>query len=173
MQNKRGIPQTFGPAAAGIKLRRATVFDVFDMSQILTRSIHDLCSADHGDDPKLVSLWTANKDPETIRKWIISGAELWLAEVSGRPAAVGGLAQGHAISLLYVDPDHLRQGLGAALLARLEQELARAGCAKAHLDATKTAQGFYAAQGWQPAGPAAQWNGIPQFPMRKSLHPAR
>lgn len=173
MRNKRGIPQTFRPVFEGIQLRRATVFDVFDMSQILTRSIRDLCSADHGDDPNLVSLWTANKDPQTIRTWIISGAELWLAERSGRPAAVGGLAQGNTISLLYVDPDHLRQGVGAALLARLEQELARAGCAEAHLDATKTAQGFYAAQGWQPAGPAAQWNGIPQFPMRKSLHPAR
>ena len=46
MQNKRGISQAFSPAGTGGELlRRATLFDLFDMSRVLTRSIIQLCTA--------------------------------------------------------------------------------------------------------------------------------
>jgi GNAT superfamily N-acetyltransferase len=75
------------------------------------------------------------------------------------------------VTLLYVDPDHSRCGVGTALLRKLERELAATGCSNASLNATRTARDFYIARGWQPAGAPGEWNGIPQFPMRKSLHP--
>ncbi|WP_254438894.1 GNAT family N-acetyltransferase [Ruegeria arenilitoris] len=37
---------------------------------------------------------------------------------------------------------------------------------------TKTALDFYRRNGWVAAGDPADWNGIPQFPLRKSLHPS-
>ncbi len=120
----------------------------------------------------MVALWTANKDPKTIREWIQAGAELWLAEFDERVAGVGGLRNRSEISLLYVDPLHSRRGVGRALLARLEEELARQGSAEAHLDATATAREFYRRFGWENDGTPGDWNGIPQYPMRKSLHPA-
>lgn len=154
-------------------LRRATVFDVFQMSQVLIRSITHLCAADHGKDPHLLSLWTANKDPQTIRGWIQSGSEVWVAELAGQIAAVGGVRLGSEISLLYVDPSYVRRGIGRALLARLEQELADQGCEQASLDATHTARAFYLRYGWVQAGEPEDWRGMTQFPMRKSLHPAK
>jgi len=169
VQNKRGIAQAFSSSESRLDLRRATVFDVFDMSRVLTSSIRDLCGADHRDDPHLISLWTANKDPGSIRNWIISGADLWLGECANRAVAVGGLLNGDTISLLYVDPHHVGNGVGIALLTHLEQELARGGCAKAKLNASTTAREFYLRRGWRPAGQRTEWNGIPQFPMSKSL----
>ncbi|MDA7963159.1 GNAT family N-acetyltransferase [Ruegeria sp.] len=171
MQNKRGIAQAFGNPPKGIALRRANLFDVFDLSRVLIRSITELCAADHKNDPDNIALWTANKSPEAIRGWIESGALLWLAEQDGAVAGIGGIRDGQEVSLLYVDPDHARHGIGSALLARLERELSKAGCRVAYLDASCTGRDFYAARGWEPSGTPGEWHGIPQFPMRKSLHP--
>jgi len=147
------------------------VFDVFDLSRVLIRSITRLCRADHQDDPQALGLWTANKDPATIRGWITSGVDIWLAERAGQTTAVGGMLATGKITLLYVDPDHVGCGVGSALLHRLEDELVAKGCVDARLEATRTALSFYTAHGWSPDGPEQSWNGIPQFPMRKSLHP--
>ncbi len=171
MTNKRGIAQAFSNVPQGVELRRATVFDVFGISRVLTRSIRDLCAADHQDDPDKIAQWTANKDPATIRGWIGSGALLWVATLADEVAAVGGLRSEGEITLLYVDPDHTGRGLGTALLSRMEQDLRAQGCTRAQLFATKTAHGFYLAQSWYDHGDPADWHGIPQFPMRKSLHP--
>lgn len=171
MNNKRGIAQAFGNPPQGVDQRPATVFDVFGISRVLTRSIRDLCAADHLDDAAKIALWIANKDPATIRGWIGSGAVLWVATLADEVAAVGGLRSEGEITLLYVDPDHTRRGLGAALLSRMEDALRVQGCGEAHLHATKTALAFYRAQGWAEATSPTEWYGIPQYPMRKSLHP--
>ena len=171
MQNKRGIAQAFSTVPETAMLRRATVFDVFSLSRVLIRSITDLCAADHGNDPRNLRLWTANKDPETIRGWIVSGSVIWLAETAGQVAAVGGIFETGKVSLLYVDPDHAGRGMGSKLLAKLERELTAVGCEEARLDATLTARDFYSKQGWIQCGDPGSWNGIPQFRMRKSLHP--
>ncbi|WP_170331135.1 GNAT family N-acetyltransferase [Ruegeria arenilitoris] len=170
MQNKRGISQAFSEVPKDLVLRRASVFDVFDLSRVLIRSIALLCEIDHQGDPEKIALWTANKDPATIRGWIEAGSQIWLAENGGRVAAVGGLFETGRISLLYVDPAHTGQGIGSALLNRLEHELASVGCKEAQLEATRTAREFYLARGWQDSGQSQEWNGIPQLPMRKSLH---
>ncbi len=172
MQNKRGISQALSPVADRVSLRRATVFDVLDLSRVLIRSVTRLCSADHADDTDKIAAWTANKDPQSIRGWITSGAPIWLAERNRHVAAVGGLRAPAEISLLYVDPAHVGQGVGAALLFRLESELATSGAATGQLMSTQTALGFYRRNGWVAAGDPVDWNGIPQFPLRKSLHPA-
>ena len=151
-------------------LRSATVFDVFDLSRVLIRSITELCKADHQDDPELIAQWTANKDPETIRGWIRNGAQIWLAEHNGQPAAVGELTEAGEITLLYIDPGHIGCGVGGALLKTLEQELTALGCTEGQLEATRTAQGFYARHGWKATGGCSQRNDLSCLSMRKSLH---
>ncbi|EEX08388.1 acetyltransferase, gnat family [Ruegeria lacuscaerulensis ITI-1157] len=148
------------------------MFDVFGLSRVLTRAITQLCVADHGNDPDKIAAWTANKCPQAVHGWTTSGAPIWLAARNGQVAAVGGVRAPAEISLLYVDPGHAGRGVGAALLSRLEAELTLSGAATVHLMSTKTALGFYRRNGWVAAGQPADWNGIPQFPLRKMLHPS-
>ncbi|WP_209505791.1 GNAT family N-acetyltransferase [Ruegeria sp. HKCCSP335] len=171
MQNKRGISQAFSKVPEGVTLRRATVFDVFDISRVLIRSITKLCGADHQGDPQAIAQWTDNKDPATIRGWIKPGSQIWQAERAGQVAAVGGLLETGEITLLYIDPDHTGCGLGAAVLNRLERELLAAGCSSASLEATKTAQDFYLRHGWQATGRCCGHGDLSCFAMHKSLHP--
>lgn len=147
------------------------MFDVFDLSRVLIRSITQLCQVDHRGDPQAIKKWTANKDPETIRGWIRDGAQIWVAERAGQVAAVGGLSNDE-ITLLYIDPGHTGHGIGAALLNQLEQELIVLGHTEARLEATQTAQAFYRKHGWQPTGHCGARGDVSCFAMRKSLHPA-
>lgn len=168
MNNKRGIAQAFSQPPQGVELRRATVFDVFGMSRVLIRSIKQLCGADHNGDAQTIANWTANKDAASIRDWVLSGAELWVADQSGQIAAVGGIRDAE-ITLLYLDPDFTGRGVGYALLQRLEQQIAKAGHTEAFLEATRTAQDFYLRNGWVPTGNCSQRDDLSCFAMRKSL----
>lgn len=170
MNNKRGIAQAFGNTPKGVALRPATVFDVFGMSRVLIRSITHLCEADHENEPRKLADWTADKDPASLRGWIQSGANLWVAEQDGQIAAVGGIRAAE-ITLLYIDPDRTGGGIGRALLHQLEHEIAAAGFAEASLEATRTAQDFYKRNGWTATGRCAERGEASCLAMHKSLHP--
>lgn len=149
MQNKRGISQSFTRVPQGRVIRPATVFDVFDMSAVLIRSITELCGADHGDDPGQIADWTANKTPEGIRQWLKGAHSLWVAELHGQICGVAATSPDGEVSVLYVDPSATGRGVGAALLAQAEQHLREAGFDTATLKSTITAVEFYRHYGWQ------------------------
>jgi len=171
MQNKRGIARAFSRPPAGTILRQATLFDVFELSTVLIASITQLCAKDHHNEPDQIVRWSANKDPASIRRWISEGAQIHVIEKEGHIAGVGAITHAGWINLLYMSPEFVGAGLGKLLLRHLEHLLAQSGHIVARLDATRTAFGFYESQGWNADGAPKYWNGIPQFPMRKSLHP--
>lgn len=155
MQNKRGISQAFVQQSSAQSLRRATVFDVFEVSRVLIRSIQELCRADHLDDPARLQAWTENKTPADVQHWISEGAEIWVIERQGAIAAVGALgavvSQVGEVTLNYVSPDFRGQGISSAMLQHLEERLVQRGALRGRLEATETAWAFYLARGWKPA----------------------
>lgn len=152
MQNKRGISQTFRAVPKGRVVRLATVFDVFDMSVVLIRSITQLCGADHGGDPDQIAAWIANKTPDGLRQWFKGDHVLWVAELDGQMCGVAAASPAGEVSALYVDPSATGQGVGTALLRRAEAHLREAGFGNASLKSTHTARMFYLRQGWQQVG---------------------
>ena len=170
MQNKRGISQAFAPVAVPqLQIRPATVFDVFDMSRILTASIRELCHADHLGDAARIADWTADKSPDQIRKWVGGPGRYWLAIQNGAAAGVGGIAPGGVVSLLYTCPPAAGLGAGSAMLSHLETQLQEAGCREGRLNATRTALEFYRARGWQPLDEPEACCGTSCIPMRKGF----
>ena len=180
MQNKRGISQAFSiqtsaaePARVPkMSLRPATVFDVFEMSEVLQASITQLCTRDHQNDPQLMAQWCANKTPEDIRRWIEAKECLTVAVSGGKILGLGLTTAEGGISLLYVAPWGKGCGVGRALLQHLEAELAAQGHTEAHLTSTQSGLEFYLSQGWQCSGPATNCFGLPGQPMRKRLQAA-
>lgn len=140
------------------------------MSALLTRSIAELCSLDHRDDPAAIAAWTANKTPDGVRHILEHpDVQLFVAERDGAVAAVGCIEAGNQIGLNYVHPDHRYQGVSRALLAAMEQVMRAAGFAEATLKATTTAHAFYRANGWEDAGGRYTGRFIDAWPMRKTL----
>ena len=153
-----------------IAIRRALEADVPAMSAVLIRSITELCTLDHKDDPAAIAAWTANKTPAGVRSVLDNpAAQLFVAERDGAVAAVGCVLGGNEIGLNYVDPAHRFQGVSRALLAAMEQAMREAGCTEGRLKATQTAHAFYRANGWRDAGPLYTGRWIDAWPMVKAL----
>lgn len=152
MQNKRGISQTFRVVPQGLMVRPATVFDVFDMSRVLIRSITELCAADHQGDADRIVEWVANKSPDGVLQWLNGAHDLWVAELDGQVCGVGAASPDGEVSVIYVDPSAVGRGVGAALLAQIEDHLRESGFAQANLKSTATALEFYVHHGWLQCG---------------------
>lgn len=169
MQNKRGISQAFN-GTTGWEFRTATIFDAFDVSEILTTSIRQLCQKDHDDDPDKLAKWLCGKDPQSLITELSQESGYYIATLGGIPAGAGAIVPATGeIKLLYVAPRMAGQGAGAALLTFFERTLAHLGHRDLHLMATQTAIAFYEAHGWISSGPLSPCCGIQGWPMRKTL----
>jgi len=59
---------------------------------VITRSISELCRADHLNDPVILGRWLANKTPEIVASWIVQPRNSVLVAVeSGTILAVGSV----------------------------------------------------------------------------------
>ncbi|MEM9059923.1 MAG: GNAT family N-acetyltransferase [Pseudomonadota bacterium] len=154
-----------------IGIRDAVLEDAEALSDLLIASITGLCRAYHGDDPKLIAKWIANKTPENIAAWIEKGHTILL--VAGSPqfvfAGVGAAFPEGRIVLNYVHPDARFRGVSRTLLAALETRLSELGNKSATLTATTTAREFYLANGWEVCGPEENDYGFPGHRMLKRL----
>jgi len=152
-----------------ITVRGAAEADAPEMSRILTRSITELCAADHQGDPAAIAAWTANKTEAGVLAMLATeGVELYVAERDGVMLAVGAVER-DTVGLNYVDPRHRRTGASRALMLALEDVLRARGVEVAKLRSTATARDFYLAMGWSEDGPATEGRFISAYPMRKML----
>lgn len=153
-----------------ITVRRATEADIPAMSEVLIRSITELCILDHKNDPAAIAAWTANKTPDGVRRMLENpDVQMLVAEHDGALAAVGCVQGGNEIGLNYVHPLHRFRGISRALLAAMEQTMREAGVGEAWLKATQTAHEFYRANGWLDAGDLYTGRWIDAWPMMKRL----
>ncbi|WP_407160227.1 GNAT family N-acetyltransferase [Bradyrhizobium sp. STM 3557] len=136
-------------------IRDATPADAKQACQVLRDSIVELCSADHRDDPVILSRWLANKTPDNVAAWAVaSGRALLVAVEDGAILAVGGLTHAGEITANYVAPAARFRGVSSAMLAALEQRAAAHGAASCTLLSTETAHRFYLARGYRDEGPS-------------------
>ena len=158
---------------ADVLIRKATTADAGEISGVLIRSITELCTADHQDDPDLIEGWLANKSPDHIREWIEAGAQMQVSQFGDAIGAVGCFSNEGMIQLLYVAPEARGQGHSSALLSQMEQELRELGVETANLVSSKTAQDYYLKQGWQIEGERVACYTTDGQPMRKQLIPTQ
>ena len=155
---------------ASIRIERARPDDAAAIADVLTRSIAELCAADHGGDAARIAAWTRNKTPAMAARWIADPVGTCLvSRVAERDVAAVGAYVGCVVLLLYVAPSHRFGGHSARLLAYMEAEMRASGLTEARLSATRTALAFYRARGWIVSGPEEAPFGMPATPMTKRL----
>jgi len=136
-----------------LTFRPACVQDVEACSDVLCRSIRELCEPDHEGDSRRIERWTRNKTPESIASWITeSRGMLYVAVLDDEIVAVGGIDNGTSITVNYVSPDFRFQGVSREMLAFLEDQLRRKGVRVATLSSSRTAHQFYKSAGWKDTG---------------------
>lgn len=128
-------------------IRPATQDDAESIFQVHKNSVENLCTADYG--AEQIAMWLDGRSPETYRPAIAAG-NLWLAcsDVLQGFVEIEGLE----VSKLFIRGEAAGQGVGKRLLAEALQQIAAAGHTSAYLEATLTAEKFYAACGFRKIG---------------------
>ena len=154
-----------------LEIRDATAADAEAATEVMRRSITELCTADHNDDPKILDGWLANKKLEIFRAWLQQRNHSYLVAVEGgRIVCVGAVTNAGLITLNYVSPEARFRGVSRAMVAALEQRARARGNRDCTLASTATARRFYLANGYVETGrPAGQFGTASGFPMSKAL----
>jgi putative acetyltransferase len=155
-------------------VRRAQEAVAQYICEINIASIQELCAGEYL--PEQLTARCSGKTAERCRQRMSDPGRVTL--VAEIPDPVGLHLAGFASSQddwivgLYVHPDYGKQGVGAALLEALEEELRARGVVVAQLFSTMTAATFYSAHGWTPEAPTTklvEGIAIACIPMSKKL----
>jgi len=152
-----------------IEVRRSVREDAAAICRVLRESITGCCSADHHDDPEILSRWLSNKTIENVEMWVnASNSVAFVALREGQVLGVS-LISGEELALCYVVPEALHQGAGKALLQSAENAAFARGVDSLKLESTRTALPFYSRNGFLADGSLRRWAGLEAQPMSKML----
>jgi GNAT superfamily N-acetyltransferase len=154
-----------------MEIRDAVPEDAPAASEVIRRSISELCHTDHLNDPVIFGRWLANKTPEIVTSWIVQpSSSVLIAVESGTILAVGSVTDGGEITLNYVSPDARFRGVSRALLAALETRAQERRNQRCTLLSTETAHRFYRSAGYADDGPPqGKFGPAASYPMSKQL----
>jgi GNAT superfamily N-acetyltransferase len=154
-----------------ITVRTALEEDAVAASEVLRRSIRELCVADHGHDEQVLSAWLANKTPENVRVWIGSPSRFCVVAVDGSTVWGFSMVQRDGeIQLCYLVPEVQYRGAGKLMLRALEGQAARWGLGHVFLTSTVTAKRFYERNGYVPMREPKSVYGVQRaYPMSKGI----
>jgi putative acetyltransferase len=140
------------------RVRRAEEADAQHICDINIASIQGLCAGEYT--PEQLTARCAGKTADRCRQKMSDPERVTLvAEVSdpaGSRLAGFASSQDDWVVGLYLHPDYGKQGIGAALLEALEEELRATGVVVAQLFSTMTAATFYRAHGWKSGAPTTR-----------------
>ena len=153
-----------------MEVRTAIPKDAEFICSVLRRSIIELCTADHKNDPAILDRWLANKTPENVLRWIADPGNTLLVAAEGENVLAAGCVKASGeIVLNYVSPDAQFRGISKAMLRSLEQASKAHGQLVSSLDSTLTALRFYTDAGYARNGATVEKHGLAAYPMIKPL----
>jgi ribosomal protein S18 acetylase RimI-like enzyme len=155
----------------GVVVRLASVEDALVVTDVLRRSISQLCVQDHHNDSESLELWLKNKTVPTVRAWFESPKLFCVV------ACIDDIVSGSAVMngdgevlLCYVDPGARFQGVSSAMLLALEREAQKRRLPEIRLSSTVTAKRFYQERGYAVIGnPKEMFRLVAGIPMVKRL----
>lgn len=91
--------------------------------------------------------------------------QMWVCKENDRIVGVGTLRANSHISLLFVDSDYHRQGIGKALITTMQEDRLRFGEVKLTVNASPYGVPFYTKVGFEKADDMKSTDGILYTPM--------
>ena len=154
-----------------VVVRLASVEDAPVVTDVLRRSISQLCGQDHRNDAESLELWLKNKTVPTVRTWFESPRLFCVvACIDGMVSGSAALSAEGEVLLCYVDPGARFKGVSAAMLLALEREAQNRRLAEIRLSSTITAKRFYEERGYIATGPPQpKFRLVAGIPMVKQL----
>jgi putative acetyltransferase len=151
-------------------IRRAKPGEASELLRLHADTIRRVNSKDYDEDQ--LTLWLSVQSLDRMEAAISDG--LALVCINDRKRILGfSVRRGAEIRGLYVAADCQAQGIGKAILARLEEEALAEGVGELTAESTTTALPFYSGQGYLETGralwPADRRAGLEVVAIRKRL----
>jgi len=132
----------------GITIRKARQVDKEALWEIHIRAIKELCKSHYSE--RELNMWTEVIKPGRYEEQMKRGP-FYVAVEGETIIAFGNLNQKSGeIEALYVDPDHVRRGVGLKILEALENTALDSGLERLCLTSSLNAVGFYEMAGYKP-----------------------
>lgn len=143
----------FGLTGTSPKIRQASPDDCEAILRAYEASVSTLCAAHYNSDQ--IQSWLNHRQLRDYQAAVQNALVL----VAEHDQEILGFAEMDRISgiihALYVRPEDIGQGVGRALLGRLEQEARAAGLRRIQMDASLNSVAFLQARGFLPLGDSA------------------
>jgi putative acetyltransferase len=129
--------------------RPARLDDVTRLFEVRRRSILEL--APSGMSVEDAAAWATRLTRSGMERKLRE-LEIWIAELDGVTVGWGAI-HGDFLEGLYTAPEYSGQGVGAALLNRLETLMRGRGVGAVRAEASSNARAFYLRRGYRATGP--------------------
>lgn len=144
--------------------------EIPDLARIMRESVSHVCAADYT--AQEIELWVPRRMDmarfsQSLRKGIV-----WVAKEEGEILGFANMDRDGYLNRLYTKVGYMRQGIGSALLAKIEQEAHAMRLSKVFLTSSITARGFYEKHGYRCVGESNERRSgitLPGFKMEKEL----
>jgi GNAT superfamily N-acetyltransferase len=148
------LPSNYDKYGA-ITIRRARQKDRGAIWQVHTRAIREVCKSHYSE--RELQIWTDVLKPDRYEEQIRKGP-FYVAVEGESIIAFGNLNQKSGeIEALYVDPDHVRRGVGMRILQALENVALDSGLKLLRLSSSLNAVRFYEMAGYKPQQQKRWW----------------
>ncbi len=129
-----------------LEIRKARADDAQAVHTLRNRAIRAQSRGFYTDEA--IALWTAGEIASNRFGQAVAQS-FYVAELDGRVQACGAVdAASGKLDAIFVDPAHMRKGLGSAMLRHLEQIAVTHAISVLHLEATLNAVVFYSRSGF-------------------------
>jgi putative acetyltransferase len=132
-----------------MRIREARPDDAEAVFGLHERTVREVCGRDYT--PDEIEAWLAKQSVDGHRQRIAE-ADMYVAEAEGGGVLGFAARAGDRIKTLYVSADHQGEGVGSALLRRLEPDALAEGVTEVSARSTVTAVGFYRRMGYEVGG---------------------
>jgi putative acetyltransferase len=132
---------------SAVSLRPYVPADAKRCAEIFRASIDELAAEDYDADQR--EAWASAADDEAAFAARLANALTLIAVVDGAPAGFASLKGVEEIDMLYVDPEHSRQGAGRALVDALTRLAGARGAKRLTAEASDVARPLFESLGFR------------------------
>ncbi|MDP2358592.1 MAG: GNAT family N-acetyltransferase [Beijerinckiaceae bacterium] len=130
-----------------IGLRPYLPSDAETLATIFVASIEQVACEDY--DVEQIAAWTSKADDEAAFGARLAAQLTLVATVDGEAVGFASLRGADFLDMLYVHPEMLGQGVATTLVDALEKLATARGATQIKVDASDTAEPFFAARGYR------------------------
>ncbi len=142
------------------EIRLATLEDAEAIHLLHTTSVRTLCRDTYA--PEVIDGWLRNRSPGGYKG--IEKDEMYVAERSGSVVGFSHVVPGEIVAI-FVHPEHVRQGIGSALVHHAIAMATTPGDGPIRIDSTLNAQPFYEVLGFTKTGERTVRRNDVEFPI--------